>query len=185
MEQKALRKTLWEEAGKAGLVLGAVSAAYLFLTQFLGGAKLPALVTMLVSTILWAAKFGGCIWLMMYYMKKFASQNPSVENNTVYKFGMAVSVLSALVYAAASFANTAFISADMIAENMNILMEQMAPMMDSNSADQMEDLMAKLPQITFFSNLFYCIIYGSAVSFILSRNIPNKNPFADKKSEEW
>ena len=103
----------------------------------------------------------------------------------VYKFGMAVSVLSALVYAAASFANTAFISADMIAENMNVLMEQMAPMMDSNSADQMEDLMAKLPQITFFSNLFYCIIYGSAVSFILSRNIPNKNPFADKKSEEW
>ena len=180
-----MRKTLWEEAGKAGLVLGAVSAAYLFLTQFLGGAELPSVATMLVSTILWAAKFGGCIWLMMHFMKKFVSEHPTAENNTTYRFGLSVSVLSALVYAAASFANTAFISADMIAENMKVLMEQMAPMMDSNSVNQMEDLMAKLPQITFFSNLFYCIIYGSALSFILSRNIPNKNPFADKKSEEW
>ena len=181
MEQKALRKTLWEEAGKAGLVLGAVSSVYLFLTQFLGESEMPALISMLVTTILWAAKFGGCIWLMMYFMKRFAQQNAGIENNTTYRFGLAVSVLSALIYAAAAFANTAFVSADMIAENMKVLMEQMAPMMDSNSANQMEDLMARLPQITFFSNFFYCIIYGSARSFIRSRNIPNKNPFADNK----
>ena len=185
MEQKALRKTLWEEAGKAGLALGATSSAYLFLTQFLGNAELPALISMLVTTILWAAKFGGCIWLMMYFMKKFAKQNPSAENNTIYRFGMAVSVLSALVYAAASFANTAFISADMIAENTRLLMEQMASVMDSNSLNQMEGFMEKLPQITFFSNLFYCIIYGSILSFILSRNIPSKNPFANDNSAEW
>ena len=183
MEQKALRKTLWEEAGKAGLALGAVSSAYLFLTQFLGKVEMPALVTMLISTVLWAAKFGGCIWLMMFFMKKFTKQNPSIGNSTTYRFGMAASVLSALVYAAASFANAAFISADMIAENINLLMEEMAPMMDSNSMSQMEDIMAKIPQITFFSNLFYCIIYGSCLSFILSRNIPSKNPFADNKSE--
>ena len=58
MEQKELRKTLWEEAGKAGLALGAVSSAYLFFTQFLGKVEMPALVTMLISTVLWAAKFG-------------------------------------------------------------------------------------------------------------------------------
>ena len=185
MEQKALRKTLWEEAGKAGLALGAVSTVYLFLTQFIGNAGLPALASMLVTTILWVGKFGGCIWLMMYFMKKFAKQNPGIQNSTTYRFGMAVSVLSALVYAAATFANIAFISTDMINENMNLLMEQMTPMMDSNSLNQVDELIAKLPQITFFSNLFYCIIYGSILSFILSRNIPSKNPFADKKSEEW
>lgn len=185
MEQKALRKILWEEAGKAGLALGAVSSAYLFLAQFAGTVKMPALLSMLVTTILWAGKFGGCIWLMMYFMKKFAKQVPDIQNRTSYRFGLAASVLSALVYAAASFANTAFISADMIAENTKLLMDQMAPVMDSNSLNQMEDMMAKLPQITFFSNLFYCIIYGSILSFILSRNIPNKNPFAEDKSAEW
>ena len=183
MEQKALRKSLWEEAGKAGLVLGAISSVYLFLTQAIAGAEMSALINMLITTVLWAIKFGGCIWFMMYFMKKFANQNPSIDNRTVYRFGLAASLLSALVYAAASFANTAFVSADMIAENMKVLMEQMAPMMDSNSQAQMEQMMAKLPQITFFSNLFYCIIYGSALSFILSRNIPNKNPFADNKTE--
>ena len=183
MEQKALRKTLWEEAGKAGLALGAVSSAYLFMTQFIGNIEMPAVVTMLVNTVLWAAKFGGCIWLMMFFMKKFCKQHPSVGNGTTYRLGLAISVLSALVYAAASFANTAFISADMINENMNLVMEQMAPMMDSNSMNQMDEIMSKLPQITFFSNLFYCIIYGSILSFILSRNIPSKNPFADNKSE--
>ena len=183
MEQKALRKTLWEEAGKAGLALGAVSSAYLFMTQFIGNIEMPAVVTMLVNTVLWAAKFGGCIWLMMFFMKKFCKQHPSVGNGTTYRLGLAISVLSALVYAAASFANTAFISADIINENMNLVMEQMAPMMDSNSMNQMDEIMSKLPQITFFSNLFYCIIYGSILSFILSRNIPSKNPFADNKSE--
>ena len=185
MEQKALRKTLWEEAGKAGLALGAVSTAYLFLTQLTGSVQMPALLTMLINTVLWAAKFGGCIWLMMFFMKKFAQQNPNVQNSTTFRFGMAASVLSALVYAAASFANTAFISADMIAENTRLLMEQMAPVMDSNSLNQMEGFMEKLPQITFFSNLFYCIIYGSILSFILSRNIPSKNPFANDNSAEW
>lgn len=183
MEQKALRKTLWEEAGKAGLALGAVSSAYLFMTQFIGNIEMPAVVTMLVNTVLWAAKFGGCIWLMMFFMKKFCKQHPSVGNGTTYRLGLAISVLSALVYAAASFANTAFISADIINENMNLVMEQMAPMMDSNSMNQMDEIMSKLPQITFFSTLFYCIIYGSILSFILSRNIPSKNPFADNKSE--
>lgn len=183
MEQKILRKKLWEEAGKAGLVLGGVSSAYLFLTQYLGNVQMPNLASMLIASFLWMVKFGGCIWLMKYFMKKFASQNENIENSTTYRFGLAVSVLSALVYAAASFANTAFISADMIASNMELLMEQMSPMMDLNSLNQIEDIMAKLPQITFFSNLFYCIIYGSAVSFILSRNIPDKNPFADNKSE--
>lgn len=185
MEQKAIRKTLWEEAGKAGLVLGAVSSAYLFLTQFLGEAEMPAIATMLITTILWAAKFGGCIWLMMYFMKKFAKQNPGIQNSTTYRFGLAVSLLSALVYAAVTLANTSFISADSINEQMNLIIEQMAPVMDANSRNQMNELMAKLPQITFFSNFFYCTIFGSALSFILSRNIPDKNPFADNKSEEW
>ena len=30
----------------------------------------------------------------------------------------------------------------------------------------------------FFINLFYCFIYGTILSAILSRNIPPRNPFA-------
>ena len=183
MEQKALRKTMWEEAGKAGLALGMVSIAYLFITQFLAGVKMPAFISMIVSAVLWAAKFGGCIWLMKLYMTKFAAIDNQIDNSATFRFGFASAFLSAVVFAAASFANSAFISADMIAEQMNLIMQQMAPFMDSNSMNQMDEIMAKLPQMTFFSNLFYCTVYGGVLSFILSRNIPDRNPFAAKNEE--
>ena len=176
---------MWEDAGKAGLVLGLVSTAYLFINQFLSGLQISSLLVMILSTILWAAKFGGCIWLMIYFMKRLVKQNPAADNSTTFRFGMLTAALSALVYAAASFANISFIAADTIAEQTNLMLQQMAPMMDSNSMTQMDKLMDKLPQITFFSNLIYCFCFGTILSGILSRNIPSRNPFENNTSEEW
>ncbi len=175
---------MWNGAAVAGLALGGVSSAYMFLTQFMSGAGLPAFSAQLVSWILWAVKFGGCIWIMMFFMKKFASENPEADNKDTRRFGMAAAFLSAAVFAAVSFANVAFISADMYSEQMNMLMQQMAPMMDSNTLSQVDKTLENLPQITFFSNLIYCFIYGAVLSAILSGNIPNRDPFADYKPEE-
>jgi hypothetical protein len=183
MEQNQLRKNLWNGAAKAGLVLGGVSSVYLFASQFITAAGMSGFLSGLFSLLLWAAKFGGCIWLMKFFMKKFASENGNVQNSTTFRFGMLSAFLSALVYAAVSFANVAFISADMFTEQMNALMQQMAPMMDSNTMSQMDKTMQNLPQLTFFSNLIYCGIYGTLLSAILSRNIPDRNPFVDYKTE--
>lgn len=185
MEQNTTRRNLWESAGKAGLALGAVSTAYLFLTQFLGVAGLSTTLSMILSMLLWAVKFAACIWLMMTFMKRFAKENPDADNSKTHRFGMATALLSALIYAAASFANVAFISADMLAEQMDLMMQQMAPLMDSNTMNQMDEVMAIMPQLTFFSNLVYCFLFGALLSFILSRNIPSTNPFADRTSDEW
>ena len=184
MEQNVIQKNMWNLAGKAGLALGVVSTAYLFINQWIGQAELPAVVTMIVNGVLWCAKFAGCIWLMMFFMKAYASENKDADNSATFRFGMAAAILSALVYAAFAFANVAFISADLFAEQMDVVMQQMAPMMDSNTMAQMDKTMESLPQITFFSNLIYCFIYGMILSFILSRNIPSKDPFADYKPDE-
>ena len=176
---------MWEDAGKAGLALGLVSTTYLFVNQFISSTQAATWIIMLLSTVLWAAKFGGCIWLMICFMKRFSRQNPQAQSSTTFLFGMMAAALSALVYAAATFANTAFISADAIAEQTGLMLQQMAPMMDSNSMAQMDKIMEKLPQITFFSNLIYCFCFGTILSGILSRNIPSRNPFADNTSDEW
>ena len=84
-----------------------------------------------------------------------------------------------------SFANVAFISSDLFTEQMDMLMQQIAPMMDSNTMEQMDDMLGIMPQLTFFSNLIYCFFYGTILSFILSRNIPDRNPFAERSSDEW
>ena len=184
MEQNVIQKNMWNTAGKAGLVLGGLSTAYLFLTQGIGQAELPAFLTSILTIVLWVVKFGGCIWFMMYFMRKFVSENPEADNGNTFKLGIAMAFLSALVYSAFSFANVAFLFPDLFTEQMDMLMQQMAPMMDSNTAAQMDKTMQNLPQLTFFSNLIYCFIFGTILSFALSRSIPNRDPFADYKPED-
>lgn len=181
MEQ--IRKNLWNSAAKAGMILGLVSSAYLFINQWITGMNIPVLAGLL-SFVMWAAKFGGCIWLMMFFMKKFASENNEADNSTTMKFGVATALLSAVVYAAFSFANMAYFSTDLIAENMDAVMQAYSQFMDSNTMSQMEKTMTKLPQITFFGNLIYCFIFGTILSAILSRNIPSRNPFAADRPDE-
>ena len=105
-------------------------------------------------------------------------------NKGTFNLGMATALLSALVYSAAAFANVAFISGDAIAEQMDMIMQQMGSMMDSNSMAMMETFMERLPQITFFSNLLYCFVFGTVLSYILSRNIPSRDPFANYKPDQ-
>lgn len=183
MEQNILRKNMWNSAAKAAIFFGLISTAYLFITQFLGQLQIPAFLNALLGFILWAAKFGGCVWLMMFFMKKFAEENKQADNSHVFSFGMIISFLSAIIFAAASFADSAFISADMYAEQIDTAMQSYAKFMDSNSMNAIEKMMDILPQLTFFSNLIYCFLYGTVLSAILSRNIPPKNPFYGIKAE--
>ena len=182
MEQNIIRKDLWETAAKAGLALGIVSSAYMFLTQLMAGAT--GFMMTILSFVLWIAKFGGCIWLMAFFMKKFVAEHREADNKVTFNLGMATALLSALIYSAAAFANIAFISGDAMIEQMNLMMQQMGSMMDSNSMAMMETYMEKLPQITFFSNLLYCFVFGTVLSYILSRNIPSRDPFADYKPDQ-
>lgn len=184
MEHNPLRRNIWDTAAKAGLVLGAVSTAYMFISQFLGTAQLSGFFGTLAGFVLWGAKFGGCIWLMMFFMKKFVAENAESDNSTSFRFGVATAILSAVIYAAFSFANTAYFSADMIAENMETVMQAYSQFMDANTMSRVDEMMSKMPQITFFSNLFYCSIFGTILSLILSRNIPSRNPFDEYKPDE-
>ena len=178
------KKTLWNYAGTAGLGMGLISTASMFTGQYLSTLSLSGFLTVLIGLILWALETGGCIWLMWIFMKRFAAACPSADNRATFRMGMATAFLSALVYSAASFANIAFISVDFYTEQYQILMQQMAPVMDSNSKDMLAKMQDYLPQITFFSNLTYCFMFGTIVSAVLSRGIPSRDPFADYRQDE-
>ena len=164
---------MWNTAGVAGLALGAVSTAYMFVTQYLGIVKISAILSSILTLVLWCAKFGGCIWLMAFFMKRFAIQNNISDNKTIHKMGVLTAVLSAFVFAGAALANVSIISAEMFNEQYQALIQQMAPSMDSNSMNMIDEVIEKMPYITFFSNLIYCSVYGIVLSSILSRNIWN------------
>ena len=94
MEQNVIQKNMWNTASKAGLVLGLISTAYMFITKWTGQAEMPTFVSMILTGLLWCVKFGGCIWVMMFFMKKFSAENPETDNKGTRKLGMAMALLS-------------------------------------------------------------------------------------------
>jgi len=179
-----IKKTMWNNAGIAGLIMGLISTACMFAGQYLSTCGLSPITTSIAGLLLWGMETGGCIYFMFTFMKKFSEENPSVDNAATFKMGMVSAFLSALVYSTASFANIAYISADFFTEQYQTLMQQMAPIMDSNSKNILEKMLSNMPQITFFSNLIYCFIFGTIVSAALSRGIPSKDPFADYRPDK-
>ena len=184
MEQNTLKKGIWDSAAKAGLIFGAISSAYMFATQFMASCEMSSFAQMAVTAVLWIAKFVGCIWLMMFFMKKLVKDFPQAQNSSTFRLGCLTAVLFSLIYAAVSFANYEFLFPDYMSGQMDAMMQQMAPMMDSNTLAQTEKMLDNMSSITFFSNLIYCSIYGILLSGILSRMIPSKDPFAGYKPDE-
>ena len=173
--------SVWNSAGKAGLVLGGVSVLYMVLTSLtgsLGGdSKAMGVVMAVVNVLLWVVKFGACIYLMRYFMLKFSEQNPSALNSTVFRFGTVVAFYSALIVAAYYLAYVLFIAPDTFSEAMEMMADN--PMMDSASMDAVEQMMPKMPAISFFVQFGYCWLFGTVLSAIFSKNIPSRNPFSD------
>ena len=186
MENKSLRSDLWNAAGKAGFVLGVIPCIYMLLSNLLTGANtsstMLALLISLGNILLWAAKFAGCILLMKYFMKKFASVRRDATHSDVFRFGMAVAFLSALIYAAFYFAYVAFINPESIDQALAMVRESYSSFMTSDALETFEQ--TNFGVLGFFSNLIYCFLFGTVLSSILSRSIPSDNPFADEQTTD-
>ena len=182
MEETFTRKDFWDGAGKAGIVLGVVSILYMLIEQFLlqGLAeKIGAFPSTIITYVLWAAKFAGCILLMRWFMKRFAGRFEDVTRRDVSRYGNAVALTSALIYSAFVLAWSKFIDPDMFSRAFEIAAEQYSSMMDSNTMDMMEQMKGKMPVIAFFSNFIYCYLFGAILSSILAPGIgKDSNPFS-------
>lgn len=181
MNEEITRKDIWDSAYLPGLVLGMVSTAYLFITQLItpeGPSVLLSVSMSLLSLILWGAKFAGCIFLMKFFMKRFCAEFPDATGADTFRLGTVIALLSAIIYAGAYLAYVTIIAPDTFAQTFETVMQTYSSMLDSNSLDAMEGLEGRLPSISFFSNLIYCFLYGTVLSSILSRSIPDSNPFA-------
>ena len=185
MEKRISRKDLWDGAGKAGLVLGLVSSAYVVLTYLLTkltGSTGTALLATLLNFLLWAAKFGGCIFLMKYFMTKFANAHPGADNSDTFRFGMLTAFLSALIFSAFDLAYVTWVAPDTFSNAIEMAQESYGSLLPAESLEAMENM--NFGSITFFTNLIYCFIFGTVLSAILSRNIPSRNPFADYRPND-
>lgn len=176
-EQKNI---IWEQAGKAGLVLGGVSIAYFLITSLSGklAGDSPAFWLGALNALLWLAKLVACIYLMRFFILRYAAKDPTVDNSRAFRFGTLTALLSALLYSAFYLAYVSFIAPDTFEEALSMLQDN--PMMDSNAMSAVEDMIPRLPRISFFMNLIWCWLFGTILAAIFSRNISSKNPFDEQ-----
>ena len=173
-------KSFINDAGVAGLILGTVTTAFLFTGMLIPKISMPAVVSRIFVLILWAVKFWFCIKLMQYFLTKAYTKYDQINKNNLLLYGTMIAFFSALIYAAAQLVNILFISNEEMLKAINTSIAQMYTMMDSNTKATISKTLRYLPQITFISNLIYCFIYGTILSFILTNLIfKNNTPFAD------
>lgn len=177
MDEKLRRGILWNRAAAAGVALGAVSSAYLFITQYLSGLGTSIWISGL-NLVLWGVKLLLCVWLMMHFMKRLTADYEDADNAATFRFGMITALCSALIFSAVTLANVLVINPDLIHQQIEAALKIYGSSLDSNSLNALDTVESIMPQVMFFSNLVYCFLYGTVLSAILSRNIPPQDPFA-------
>ena len=183
MAESYSRKDFWDGAGKAGLVLGLIPIVYMLIEQLLmqdAAQKLGAFPSTLITFLLWAAKFAGCILLMRFFMQRFADRHDGMTRRGVARYGTAIALTSALIYSAFVLAWSKFVDPEMFSRAFEQAAEQYSAFMDSNTMEMMEQMQDKMPVISFFSNFIWCFLYGTILSSILAPRIgKDTDPFAD------
>ena len=179
---KEKRINLWNEAGKAGLVLGTVSILYMIITLFTGkiaGSGIKAILIGTLNFALWAGKLVLCIWLMRFFLLKFSKSNPSADNNKVFRFGMLVALLSALLYSAFYLVYILYIDPNSMAEAFDLAIQQYSASLDAQSMEALENIKSDMPTISFFAQLSgagcsarYFLQFFHA-RYLLTRTIPS------------
>ena len=111
-------------------------------------------------------------------MLKLVKKYDEVDNTSTFNFGMASSFLSALIVSAVGLLQSVRMDKDIFISELTSSMGKYGAPLDSNTMAMIEKISDNMPTITFFSSLIYCFIFGVIVSYIWSRNIPAKDPFA-------
>ncbi|MBQ6911703.1 MAG: DUF4199 family protein [Bacteroidales bacterium] len=168
MKGKLDNTTLWNEAAKAGALLGLVSVSCLVLKE-LAGMSGSAFLAQAAVVILWSVEFFGCILLMKKVQLDLRDKYENVKMEDTFRLGRRAAALSGLLLASAQ----ALIILYMPQETMDTLVSDIsqAMSMTSSQKEQVEGMLDKMPLYTFVFQWLYCFLYGTVLSSIMSRYI--------------
>lgn len=166
----------WNNAAKDGLMLGAVSVIYfvlVFLCGKINAGNVISIALNVFTTLLWVAK----LWVSLYMLRHFILRHQKKDEGEVqaspFRYGAAVSLLSALVYSGLHFAFITFVTPDVFTESVSLITE--SGMFSINEMEMLENMAPSMPLFSFIGNLMYCTLFGVIASFIFTRS--TQNPF--------
>ena len=159
---------LWNEAGKAGAILGGVSVGCLALKEWAGTSGID-LIQRAAIVILWVVEFFVCILVMKDIMISLRNRYENVKMIDTYKLGRRSALLSGLLLASAQ----AIFIMKMPQADFNAYVNELASQLplNSESREEFERTLDNLPIIVFISQWVYCFLYGTVLASVMSRYI--------------
>jgi len=180
MSENIQFKTIWRAASLGGIVLAAVSTAYMLINNKLTDFGREFWVQAIVFT-LDLVKIVACIWLMRRFMWQFKKDFPHAQRRDVRRVGTWIGLLSALIFATATMMYYT-LNPEFIDQTLNTALEVSKGALDKNSLTALNSFKDNFAQYMFFSQLIYCSLFGCILSLILAMKIVPDNPFADSDS---
>ena len=179
--EKIDSKIIFNEADRVALLFGAISGGYIFISQALALLNTQVLGSIL-SVILWAGKFVGCILLMRFFMKRLMRSYEGVTRQNLLGYGTLIALFSAIITAACGYIAIQYVFPDQTKEIFDTAYQTYAGMLDSNAMASMEKIENNFGLISLISNLIWCFVYGWLLSVIMSSSLAGsgkKNIFDD------
>lgn len=185
MRQDIDMRTILNEAAKSGLLLGLFTGAFIYVAMLIGminsdsfGAKLMITV---VNALLWMLKLVGCLWLLRFFMImiRFAVANPTLTPRSSFRFGMFTALFSAIIVAGIGLVNITLIAPESMQSAIEAAMQSYSSALSASDQVTLERMLSRLPQISFFSSLVYCFLFGTVAAKIFSASIPPRDIFGE------
>ena len=171
--------SLWNQAGQAGLVLGAATIAFTFVGGLCGGVS--GFGGRLLSTLVTLAKLATCVWILRRFLLKLKEDFPDAGYKALHGYGMRTTLCSSLLVAA--YALVPFLidgdeTARLARASAEEAFSQFGMALDANTQAALETTLNNLPVISFFSMFLYCLLWGWVLTSAFSRQICPPDPFA-------
>ncbi len=172
--------SLWSLAAKNGMILSLITIVI---------ELLKTVVTMkpIWSTLLSLVKLGLIIYLLYYFMKKYAQDKDYVSYSESFRYGFFLTFCSAIVCTLFYLVLYLVIAPDIIETAMDTFSSVMGNQSFNFDFD-MDQLSSVLPTAIGFSQLITCTLWGLVLSAIVANFTKKGDIFStnssDSKSEE-
>ena len=169
----------WSSAAMDGLYLSLTTIIYSLIISVMepGG--------FVIKSLLWIAKFGGCLYLLWLFMKRWSDKFETITYSQSYNYGFIVCLFSSIMCACYSYIQIEWLFPDQTAQAINMTKELMAEqgVLNSSAEDMMDNMLGNFGRISMFASLFYYIVFGSIAAAITANFTKKTNPFAGEEQE--
>lgn len=182
MKKEFTSGSSWNSAAVAGLIMGAATIILAIISGLI--AKTGGVGGGVLQSLFLFVKIAACILLFKKLMARFKDSFEGVDRPRLYKYGLKIALLSAIIVAGYSLLTIVLADPETLKDTMNKAIEAYSSQLDSNSIAAFEAMQGKIPSIAFFATLIYCFIWGWILSAIESRSMISDDPFGAEENND-